>query len=49
MENKLVITSGERERGRGDIGRGASEVQTIGYKISYKEIWYNTGNIANIL
>ena len=25
------------------------EVQTIMYKISYKDILYNTGNIANIL
>ena len=36
-------------RGEGQIGVGDSEVQTIRYKRSYKDILYNTGNIANIL
>ena len=49
IENGLVVTSGEREGGKGSIGVRGSEVQTIRYKKSYKDILYNTGNIANIL
>ena len=49
MENKLVVTSGEREGGAGNIKVGEKEVQTIRYKVSYKDILYNTGNTANIL
>ena len=31
-------------------GRGGSqEAQTIGHKISYKDIFYSTGNIVDIL
>ena len=41
--------SGERERGRVNIGVENKELQTISYKISYKNIFYNTENIANIL
>ena len=41
--------SGEREVGRGKIGVGEQEVQTIRYKISFKALLYNMGNIANIL
>ena len=48
-ENKLVVTSGEREGGRGNRGGREEKVQTIRYKISYKDILYNTGNVANIL
>ena len=48
-ENKLMVTSGEREEGRGMIGGGHYEVQTNRYKISYMNILYNTGNIANVL
>ena len=33
----------------GNIGVGDLEVQTIMYKISYKDILYKMGNIANIL
>ena len=47
IKNKLVVTSGER--GRGNIRVWDEEVQTIMYKISYKDILYNTENIANIL
>ena len=43
-----MITSGEREGGRGNIGVEEWEVQTTKYKISYKDILNNTGNIANI-
>ena len=48
MENKLEVISGEREGG-GANGGGDYEVQTIVYKISYRDILYITGNIANIL
>ena len=40
--NELVVTRGSRE------GR-EEEVQIIRCKISYKDILYNMGNIANIL
>ena len=33
-ENKLVVTSGEREGGRGKIGEEDQEVQTTMYKIN---------------
>ena len=35
--------SGERDRGRG------ANVKTIRYKLSYRDILYNIGNIVNIL
>ena len=38
-----MVTSGEREVGRGNIGIGESEVQTIRYKINYKDILYKWG------
>ena len=41
IENKLVVTSEERERRKGNIGVGDQGAQTIRYKISYKDI-YNT-------
>ena len=41
-----MVTSGEREGGRGNIGVG---VQITMYKISYKDTLYNTGNTDNIL
>ena len=47
-ENKLVVTSRKREEGKGKIRVGDKEVQTVRYKISYKNLLYNTGNIANI-
>ena len=37
LENKSV---GKREVGRGDIGGRGLQVQTIMYKISYKDIQY---------
>ena len=49
MENKLVVTSWERDGGRGKLGIREEEVQTIMYKISYKDILQNMGDIANIL
>ena len=49
IKNNLVVTSEEREEGRGMIGEGNQEVQTIMYKISYKGILHSRGNIANIL
>ena len=42
IENKLAVTNGERERGRGNTGLGNSEVQTVTYKISYKDMLCNT-------
>ena len=44
-----MVISGEREGGRGKMAGGEWEVQTIMYKINYKDILYTTGNIANIL
>ena len=35
--------------GKGNIGMGERDVQTTGCKIGYKDVLYNTGNIANIL
>ena len=49
IENKLVVTSEEREVGRGNLGVGEWEVQTLGCKIGYKDVLYSTENIANIL
>ena len=48
IENQLMVTSVKRERRRETIGVGI-ETQTIIYNRSYKDILYNTGNIANIL
>ena len=48
-ENKLEFASGEKEERRGNIGVGDSEVQTIWYKMNYRDILYNLGNIANTL
>lgn len=44
-ENKRVVSSGESQ----DRGGGEQEVQTIGHKISFKDILYNPGMIASIL
>ena len=44
-----MVTSGIREGGTGDMGIGDSEVQTIMYKISYKDKLYNTEKIVSIL
>ena len=41
------VTNGKREEGREKMRAWGEEVQTIRYKISYKYILYNTGNIAN--
>ena len=41
--------SGYQWGGRGSIGVGEWEVQTIGCKTGYKDVLYNTSNIANIL
>ena len=37
IENKRVVTSWERERGRGKIGVGDEEVQTTMYKIDKQQ------------
>ena len=44
IENKLA----EKEWRRGKI-EGDQDMQTIRYKISYKDILYNMGNVANTL
>ena len=51
IENKLVLTSVGvgAEGGVGNRGMGEWEVQTIGCKIGYKDVLYNTGNRASIL
>lgn len=49
IENKLEVTSEERERKRGIIGVGIEEVQAIRYKIDYKNILYDMENRANVL
>ena len=41
--DSTIVTTGERDEGRGDRGVEESEVQTIRYKISYKDILYNMG------
>ena len=49
IENKLVVTSEEREAGRGKIGGTEWEVQTTGCKVTTRMYLYNTWNTANIL
>jgi len=46
---ELVVISGEKKAGRGQIEVGDLEVQTTRYKISYKAVPYNTVNTASIL
>ena len=48
IENKLVVTRVKRERRKEKTEVGI-ETQTIIYNRSYKDLLYNTGNIANIL
>ena len=38
IDNKLMVTSREREVGRGKTEGGDEEAQIIMYKISYKDI-----------
>ena len=50
-EAKLTDMSGYQWRegsGKGEMGEG-SKCITTGYKMSYKDVLHNTGNIANIL
>ena len=44
-----MLTSGEWEEGEGNMRVGEGKIQTVMYKINYKNILYNTENIANIL
>ena len=49
LENKLTVTKGERERGKGQI-RGMRLIRTTMYKIiSSKDILYSTGNYSHYL
>ena len=38
IENKLVVTSGEKEVGRDNMGEEIKRLKTIKYKISCKDI-----------
>ena len=46
-----VMTEARGEEGeeRGNTGAGGQEVQTIMWKIRYKDVLYSTEHIANIL
>ena len=44
--DSTIVTTGERDDGRGYRGVEESEVQTIRYKISYKDILYNMGECS---
>lgn len=44
-----MVASGEKGRGRGEIGKGDEEVQTPMYKIRCKNVVYSPGSIVNIL
>ena len=46
---ELVVISGEKKAGRDQKEVGDLEVQATRYKISYKDVLYNTVNMANIL
>ena len=48
LVKKLVLTNGERVGMRANTSVANSEVQTILYEVSYKDILYNVGNITNI-
>ena len=48
MENKLVVTSGEG-MGKGPYRGRRLRGTNYRYKISYKDMLSNMGNIANIL
>jgi len=45
LKKQLVVTGGEIERRRGKLGTRDEEIPSILYKISYKDILYNMGNI----
>ena len=44
-----MVTNKEKEQGRSNIGVGGSEVRTIRYKISYKDICTTWGNVGSTL
>ena len=49
QENKLTVTNGEKEKEKGKKELGDQEVQTTICKISYKNVSYSAGNLANVL
>ena len=50
MENKVLVTSGERQGGRGKVRIGDKRYKLLYIKqIHYNDISYSTGNITNIL
>ena len=42
-----MVTSGERERGKGEFRMGDLEVHAVMCKINYKDIFYSPRNINN--
>ena len=44
-----MVTSGEKRVGRDTIDAEDLKVRAIRYKISFKDVLSNTGNVANIL
>ena len=49
IENKLVVTKGEREGRRDKLGVWDKHIHTTTYKINNKDLLYSTGTIFNIL
>ena len=49
VENKLEVTTREKEWTGGKKRVEHLKVQTAMYKLNYKDTLYHTGNIANIL
>ena len=47
LENKLVVTSGEKEGERGQEGVEDEETQTTMYKVSNRDILYSTGKYSH--
>ena len=43
-DEQTVVTSGERETERDHSGQGIKKYKLLGYKISYKDVLYNTKN-----
>ena len=49
IENKLLVTKGEREGGRGKLGVWDYHVHTTIYKINNKDLLYSTGSYIQYL
>ena len=44
-----MVTSGERERGKGRYRMGDLQAHTVMCKINYKDLFYSPRNITNTL